>query len=296
MSVLRESRLTKPLVTFATAEYFHTLVLLFSTVVFVFFTTKDYIPMGARFVMPALLILLVTVREMRLRAILLIWVVLGLASNVYANFYVTANHGFMITYIGLALLISCSARENGAVLMQRSAVFLISILMGLALIQKLVSGYYMSGNLIGTYLATGQMFQNLLSLLVPDWLQMVQDNLAAQKALIADAGVTSVAISVPPVVQGIAIVLTYVALASQAGLEVIILMRRRFGVWTHYSVLAFVLIIYSTRNENVFLSMNLILGYAMTDDASKSVRIWYVIGVFYLMAMQMMGLRPGIIG
>jgi len=34
----------------------------------------------------------------------------------------------------------------------------------------------------------------------------------------------------------------------------------------------------------------------MTDEYSKSVRIWYLIGVFHLMMMPMMGLRPGIIG
>ena len=296
MAALRTSRVTKPVADFVTDNYFQTLLLLFAGIVFTFFTTKDYIPVGLRLVMPWLLVALVSVREMRTRATLLIWVVAALALNVGLNFYVSANHGFMIAYIGLALLISCAAEKDGAVLMQRAAVLLLSILMGLALIQKLVSQYYMSGHLIGSYLATGQMFKVLLSFVIPDWFQIVKDNLDAEKTLIGQAATTSVSVTIPPLVQGLAVILTYTALASQALMEVFILARRRFGIWTHYAVILFVLIVYATRNENVFLSMNLILGYAMTDEATKSARIWYVIGVFYLLTMQMTGLRPGIIG
>ncbi len=296
MRVLQTSRFTKSATDFVTDNYVQTLLLLFAAIVFTFFTTKDYIPMAARFAMPWLLLMLVTVPQMRTRAILLFWVVLGLVLTVGLNFYVTANHGFMITYIGLALLISCAAQKDGEVLMQRAAVLLLSILMGLAVLQKLVSEYYMSSHLIGSYLATGQMFKVLISFVIPDWFQIVKDNLDAEKTLLADAATTAVSITIPPFVQGLAVLLTFTALASQLLLEVFILLRRRFGLWTHYAVMLFVLIIYATRNENVFLSMNLILGFALTDAQTKSARIWYVIGVVYLLTMELMGLRPGIIG
>lgn len=141
------------------------------------------------------------------------------------------------------------------------------------------------------------MFKTLISLFYSDWPEVVKQNLDAQKMLLAQrpGGGATVALTIPFWVQLLAVVLTYAALASQTLIELFILFRKRFGIWTHYAVLLFVLIIYSTRNENVFLSMNLILGFAITDEHTKRARLWYVIGIAYLLIMEMMGLRPGII-
>ncbi|MEJ6707889.1 MAG: hypothetical protein QNK92_03590 [Amylibacter sp.] len=152
----------------------------------------------------------------------------------------------------------------------------------------------MSGDLIGSYLANGYMFKTLISLIDPNWPQTVHQNLAAQTALMNAAPAMNV--TIPPMIQALAIVLTWMALASQVIIEACVLLRNKMGVWAHYAIILFVLTIYSTRNENVFLSLNLILGYAITDETTKSVRLWYVIGIVYLMIMEAMGLRPGIIG
>lgn len=282
---------------FVTQRHIETLLIAFSAVVFVFFTTKDYIPMGARLFVPFLLIALVTVREMRMRAVLLLWVNLGLLVNVLMNYYVIANHGFVILYIGLALMFACASGDRASEHIGRGAVFILSILMGLALIQKLVSDHYMSGTLIGTYLLTGQMFKTLITLAYTAWPQVVADNLAAGENLMRSApATTSAALNVPVFVAPLALVLTWAALLSQATVELFILLRNRFGLWTHWVIMGFVLVIYATRNENVFLSMNLILGYAMTTDETKAARAWYVFGIAYLMIMEAMGIRPGIIG
>ncbi|WGI20944.1 hypothetical protein [Amylibacter sp. IMCC11727] len=294
----RDRTLIAPIARFVTEEHIRTLLILFSAIVFVFFTTKDYIPFAARLAVPFLLILLIATDDMRHRFTLLLWITLGLALNVVMNFYVIANHGFVITYIGIALMVACASGDNASRNVSRAAVFLISILMGLALIQKLISAHYMSGDLIGSYLANGYMFKTLISLVDPNWPQTVHANLAAQKALMgmAPAAQASVAVTIPPMIQVLAIILTWLALASQVMIEACVLARKKLGVWAHYAIMLFVLIIYSTRNENVFLSMNLILGYAITDENTKSVRLWYVIGIAYLMIMEAMGLRPGIIG
>lgn len=298
MSRFRQRPLIAPLNQFVTENHIHTLLILFSAIVFVFFTSKDYIPFASRLFAPFLLLFLVTTKDPQVRVVLLFAIVLTMALNLWANFFVTANHGFMIAYIGLALMFACASGPMGSVIIARAAVMLISILMGLALIQKFVSPYYMNGTLIGGYLANGQMFKTLISVVIPEWTQIVHKNLEAQKTLMAlqPAAVATVSVIVPPFVQTLALVLTYAALVSQAALELCILLRGRLGNWAHYAVMAFVLIIYSTRNENVFLSMNLILGFAMTDEATKSVRLWYVLGIAYLLIMEMMGLRPGIIG
>lgn len=297
MATFRNRTLISPITRFVSDEYIRTLLILFSAIVFVFFTSKEYIPFIARFFMPFLLILLMTAAEMRQRAVLLFWIVLGLALNVGMNYYVVANHGFMITFIGLALMIACASGDTAPAVMSRAAVLLISILMGLALIQKGVSTHYMSGALLGGYLANGYMFKTLISLFYSDWPEVVKQNLDAQKMLLAQrpGGGATVALTIPFWVQLLAVVLTYAALASQTLIELFILFRKRLGIWTHYAVLLFVLIIYSTRNENVFLSMNLILGFAITDEHTKRARLWYVIGIAYLLIMEMMGLRPGII-
>lgn len=298
MSNFRHRPLFSPINHFVSENHIRTLLILFSAIVFVFFTTKEYIPFASRMIAPFLLLFLVTTKDARLQFGLLFGVVLTLALNLWGNFYVTANHGFMITYIGIALMIAIAAAKNGSNVIARAAVLLISILMGLALIQKIISPHYMSGALIGGYLANGQMFKVLISLVVPEWTQIVHQNILAQKALTAlqPAVASGVPVTVPAIVQSLALILTYAALGSQALLEVCILLRARLRNWAHYAVMLFVLIIYSTRNENVFLSMNLILGYAMTDDDSKSVRLWYVLGIAYLLIMEMMGLRPGIFG
>jgi hypothetical protein len=295
---LRDRILIAPIARFVTEEHIKTLMILFAAIVFVFFTTKDYIPFAARLVVPFLLLMLVTANDMQQRFNLLLWITLGLALNVVMNFYVTANHGFVILYIGIALMVACASGEDASKNVSRAAVFLISILMGLALIQKIISSHYMNGDLIGSYLANGYMFKTLISLVDPNWPQTVHQNLAAQKTLtgMAPEASASIAVTIPPFIQALAVILTWAALASQVMIEVCVLLRKKLGVWAHYAILLFVMIIYSTRNENVFLSMNLILGYAITDEHTKPVRLWYVIGIAYLMIMEAMGLRPGIIG
>jgi hypothetical protein len=294
----RAHTLISPIARFVTEEHIRTLLMLFSAIVFVFFTSKDYIPFIVRLVVPFLLLLLITASEMRQRFNLLLWITLGLALNVVMNFYVIANHGFVITYIGIALMIACASGEEASKNISRAAVFLISILMGLALIQKLISAHYMSGDLIGSYLANGYMFKTLISLVDPSWPQTVHQNLAAQKTLmnVAPAVSASMNVTIPPMIQVLAIVLTWMALVSQVLIEACVLLRNKIGVWAHFAIILFVLIIYSTRNENVFLAMNLIFGYAITNETTKSARLWYVIGIAYLMIMEAMGLRPGIIG
>jgi hypothetical protein len=294
----RDRATIAPIARFGTEEHIRTLLILFSAVVFVFFTSKDYIPFAARLVVPFLLLMLVTATNMRQRFNLLLWITLGLGLNVVMNFYVIANHGFVIMYIGIALMVACASGEDASKNISRAAVFLISILMALALIQKLISPHYISGELIGSYLANGYMFKTFISLFDPSWPQTVHQNLAAQRALmdVAPAATASMSVTIPPAIQVLAILLTWAALASQVMIEACVLLRNKLGVWAHYAIMLFVLIIYSTRNENVFLSMNLILGYAITNEQTKSVRVWYVIGVAYLMIMEAMGLRPGIIG
>ena len=278
---------------FAADNYFHTLLILFSAIVFTFFTTKEYIPTGFRLFMPWVLLLMIMTTAKRTWGWMLVLASIMLVINAYLNFYVSANHGFMIAYISLALLIAVCADDE--VLMQKMALYFLTALMGLALIQKFASPYYMSGNLIGDYILTGQMFKNLITVFYPEWVHVVHENVAAKRemAAMAPSAGNTVALVVPAGITVLIMALTYASLICQFLMELALILRSRLGIWVHYALLLFVLIIYSTRNENVFLSMNCILGYALTDNQTKAARKFYVIWVLYLLAMELMGVRPG---
>jgi hypothetical protein len=293
MKTSDRDRLLSNVARFATDRYFHTLVILFAAIVFTFFATKDYIPTVFRLFMPWVLLIMITTTMQRRWVWTLMLSTLMLVINVYLNFYTSANHGFMIAYIGLALLIAISADDE--VLMQKMALWFLTALMGLALIQKMSSPYYMSGNLIGDYILTGQMFKNLITVVYPDWVNVVHQNVAAGRELatITPQNRNAVDLVVPTGITMLIMGLTYTSIISQFLMEAALLARSRLGIWVHYALLLFVVIIYSTRNENVFLSMNCILGYALTDEQTKSARKFYVIWIFYLLAMELMGVRPG---
>jgi len=296
MSVEPRNRALTALNRFVTEHYFHTLVILFAAIVFTFFTTKEYIPALFRMVMPWVLLIMVTSTENRRWFWMLAVSSVMLLINVYLNFYVSANHGFVIAYIGIALMIAVAA-PNGVVLMQKMALWFLTLLMGLALVQKLASPYYMSGNLVGDYILSGNMFKVLISLFYPDWFNVVHENLAGRAELANTPPQTSnsIELAVPVGITAVIMGLTYASLAAQFLMEAALLLRARLRLWVHYALLLFVVIIYATRNENVFLSMNCILGYALTDEQTKSARKFYVLWIVYLLAMELMGVRPGIL-
>ena len=57
-------------------------------------------------------------------------------------------------------------------------------------------------------------------------------------------------------------------------------------------LIGFVLVIYASRNENVFLSLNCLMGYGITNDETKAARKWYVALAVYLLSMELFAVRP----
>ena len=232
-----EKRALSNVARFTTDNYFHTLLILFSAIVFVFFTTKDYIPTLFRLLMPWVLLIMITTNLRRTWCWTLILATVMLIINVYLNYYNSANHGFMIAYIALALLIAISADDEA--LMQKMALYFLTALMGLALVQKLASPYYMSGNLIGDYILTGQMFKNLITIVYPDWVNVVHENNAAIRELgsLPPAVGNSVSLLAPAGITALIVVLTYTSLAAQFLMEAALLLRARLGKWKQLLVM-----------------------------------------------------------
>lgn len=229
----------------------------------------------------------------RFGAVLGMAAVMGLL--VLTNYYQIANHGFMLAWIGLGLAFACAceAPKDQAVL-QRNAAILLAVLMLVAFIQKLRAPYYMDGDLLGGLLIQGEIYANLIGQVIPEWPSLLHDYKLAFDAALASAEATSIAIVVPAAIVALAWRMTIGSLLAQVALEILILFRARVGMVLHIGILGFVALIYSTRNENEFLSINCLLGYAMTDGKTAAVRPWYVLAVVYLLATILIGLRPWI--
>ncbi len=282
---------------FVRTRQMDTAVILFTAIACVFASSKEYTAVWVSVLVPVLGLIACTTDWAVVRFGALLGMAAALAVIVLANYYVIANHGFMLLWAGLALCLAaaCDAPRD-LVILRRNAALLLGLLMGLALVQKLTSTYFMQGELLGGLLVQGEMFGNALGLGVPGWGEMLVGYRAASEALMAEPAPGSAAMVVPAAVAVLAVVMTWTSLAAQAVLEVLILLRARVGIWLHVAVIGFVLLVYSTRPENVFLSVNGLLGYAMTDETTAAARIWYVVLVGWLLITHLVGVRPWMIG
>lgn len=282
---------------FVRTRQMDTAVILFTAIACVFASSKEYTAVWVSVLVPVLGLIACTTDRAVVRFGALLGMAAALAVIVLANYYVIANHGFMLLWAGLALCLAaaCDAPRD-LVILRRNAALLLGLLMGLALVQKLTSTYFMQGELLGGLLVQGEMFGNALGLGVPGWGEMLVGYRAASEALMAEPAPGSAAMVVPAAVAVLAVVMTWTSLAAQAVLEVLILLRARVGIWLHVAVIGFVLLVYSTRPENVFLSVNGLLGYAMTDETTAAARVWYVVLVGWLLITHLVGVRPWVIG
>lgn len=232
---------------------------------------------------------------LRFRALAFASLMLGLM--VLAFYYYGANHGFMIFWIALALLLATACdRPDQLPTLRRNAAILLGLLMGFALLQKLRSAYYMEGDLLGELLVTGETYANLLGLIQPEWALRLAEYRVAADDLLRSPEAGSAALVVPPLVLGLAATMTISSLIAQGAMELALVFRRRLGWLFHLVLLGFVAMVYSTRNENVFLSMNCLLGYCLVEEETRAARPVYALAILYLVLASLIGLRPWIIG
>lgn len=216
------------------------------------------------------------------------------------DWFVMANHGFVITYFTLFLAVTWTTRPDFWVQGEVFARAMLMILMGFALVQKLASAYYMSGNQFADMLLGGESYLALLTLLDPAAAEAVKGALAAEAALAADHALQAAGGAAPlpelPFILLLAIHgMTWGALALQGGLELALVWRERCGIWLHRLIFLFTLTVYTLRPENIFLACNLLMGYALTDERSRAMRLPYVLLIGWFVLSAVAGLRPGLI-
>ena len=213
------------------------------------------------------------------------------------DYYIMANHGFVITYFAVLLALIWHDREDYWSGVQLFSRFMLATLMGVALVQKLTSLHYMSGNLMADLILTGQVYVHILPLLDPGVLDSIVGSVKSSDRLMADHAMLAAGapVALPPLgwlLLGVIYLMTFVSVVMQGLLEYLLVFERRFHFWLHWTIFVFVLAVYSLRPENVFLSLNCVMGYALTDERSAGMRIPYVVLIAYLLISALMGFRP----
>ena len=225
-----------------------------------------------------------------LGALFLVW-------TLWSDWYLTANHGFIITYFGVFFAIVGAARadfwEHG-VFFSRA---ILMLLMGFAFLQKISSGYYMSGNQFADLLLDGESYLFVIGMLDSGAFEDVLATTHSAFLLTGDYRTQAAGGAVPMTELSLLLVvmiygMTYASLVLQGGVEIAIVFLDRFGIWVHRLLFLFTLTVYTLRPENVFLSLNLMMGYALTDERSKAMRLPYVIFIAYFLLTALAGYRP----
>ncbi len=211
--------------------------------------------------------------------------------DLFSNFYVRPNHGFVILYISLFMVIGALFSQTKAYYARYAAV-LFTIVMGFALLQKLTSENYMSGALMLTWLSNGKMFAWLIDFFHADWRQVTAEFRAQHVSEIVPQTNPTGLVPWGPL-HLLAIAMTYVSLLLQLASEVIVVFRRRFEALVAPAVLIFVFSIYVVAWENTFLVMSLFLGLCMIDRKKQPTYFWlFVLAISYMVLSLQFGYRP----
>ncbi|MEM9061712.1 MAG: hypothetical protein AAGD13_14725 [Pseudomonadota bacterium] len=208
-----------------------------------------------------------------------------------------ANHGFLIAYFAVFFAACAITRADfwkQAVWFTRA---MMALVMGAALCHKLVSPYFMNGNLLGEMLLSGQFYTRILNQLYGGTIDIVERTREAQAQIHTNYDIQSTigAVDLPEIGLFLLVVIyamTMVSVVVQGLLEAALIWRRSFGIWLHRLIFGFSVMVYSLTAENVFLSMNLMMGYALTDEHSRSMRLPYVIFIAYLLISRVLLYRP----
>lgn len=158
----------------------------------------------------------------------------------------------------------------------------------------------MSGNLIASLILGGDLLVNLLSIIDESILESIRDTQIVIREFSSDytmqskgefAKLPDFGIIVPLFIW----TLTIAGLLLQFAIELSIFFHQRLGIWFHRLIFVFTLLVYTMRPENVFLSLNLLMGFALTDERSAAMRLPYVLTITYFLVAAAAGFRPGLI-
>lgn len=208
----------------------------------------------------------------------------GLALGIAGRPYAVANHHFVLAWASLAMALSLSAPvEERQGLVRHNARWLIVALMGFATVHKLASPDFMNGAFLTFGISTGSFGEPLLRF-CDGCARIVEENqrtVGAFRALPPDS-VAAVTLR-PPIANLVAAGRAFGAsiLIVEAALFALFLLAPR-GRAAHVLVLAFAVGLAMIRQELVFISVVVALGYlACPSDRTWLKRTYMVAAVVF---------------
>ncbi len=208
-----------------------------------------------------------------------------------ANFYARPNQAFVVLLLTCLMGISVVFGQ-GKEFLAKYAALIFTVLMGAALVQKLLSVHYVSGMFMLTRISEGYMLSWLLQWFNPDWLNMTRefsDHLIDEVAGPANR----IGLETWGSLHIIALGMTYISLIFQLSVEMIVIQRKRFEVLVGPAVLFFVFSVYLVVPANAFLCMSLFMGLCMIDREKYQVQYGiFVVSIIYMTASNYFWFRP----
>ena len=171
--------------------------------------------------------------------------------NLVYGYYIVGNHYFLMTYICILFIIATSFKNNEDHILQRNAKWLLCLVMSFAVIQKLMSPEFMSGEFIGHMAYTGQLFK--LPLYVNTEIQEVfTQNIEKLNSL---NNIGKEIYFIPPFehLKEFAVFFTFLTIAVE--IIFVILLLSPFTALKNWFFVGFIAILMLTRQETGFIAM-----------------------------------------
>ena len=200
-----------------------------------------------------------------------------LSFNLYFSYWYSSNHFFLTVYAVLATLI-LRFRDN-APMQERINPYrsLLAIAMGLAVLQKLINPYFMSGRLIAMYVAGGGSFYSILSVFSKDHTSIVSSYYEVFDTVKSASYQSEASVDLVGEYGSqffiICLIISLLIVAVE-GLVFLFTVRKTFHTSTYaWALLAFVWMTLAFRQEYAFFSLLLILYLLAAKDIKKPVWI-----------------------
>ena len=175
-----------------------------------------------------------------------------------------ANHHFVLTYLALGALLMerAAASERDAIAFAQARWMLVAI-MGLAVLQKLLSPSFMDGSFVTFMLAKGEFLKP--ASMVPAMGDVFDANDAAHAALRASDPLRggAVALTAPPGIGWVTWILVAAILVGEAAIALLVAFVPRHPL-SRLSLLGMVLVTATIRSELEFLGVVSLLGFGLS--------------------------------
>ena len=228
----------------------------------------------------------------------IIWLLTSifLALNLYFNYLHTSNHLFIATYFSWIVTLILISKDDFEEALRISSKYLLVLVMGMALIHKITSPEFYSGNFISYEYLLGLRSFFPIMLLWPNFNIYIEENRSIFAEIVSknfdDENVYTV---VYPGEEFFIFtkILSYLTIFYEAIVTIFLLIYPRYRRLTHILLISFIWFTYIYTNENSFFSMLCILGYVISYEDQKKFRALYILTIILMLSMDVISFRPG---